>query len=64
MFCLGNFEFEEMTGKQLGIWTWAGDLSVGAVGSEVASEVVVVGSCVWGGGTRPGSLGTIACGGQ
>lgn len=47
--CLGNSEFEEMPGKP-GYWVWAGDLSVGAVDSEVGCDVVGVGACMWGGG--------------
>lgn len=52
MVCLGNSEFEEMPGK-LGHWVWAGDLSVGAVGSAVGCDVVGVGPVLGVGGSRP-----------
>lgn len=38
---------EEISGKQLDIWVWAGDTSAGALSPEMVSEVMDVSTYVW-----------------
>lgn len=61
MLYLGHFELEVMSAQHLEVMSekhldtevWARNASVGALSTEMVSDVVAVGACVWAWG-RPG----------